>query len=98
MKKTNNIFAFVIIFALILVLSSCAPGNEKFDTDPAGFWMGLWHGFISLFTFIISLFKDDVTIYEVVNTGKLYNLGFILGIMIFYGGSSKSTCACRKKK
>jgi hypothetical protein len=28
--------------------------NEKFDVAPAGFWAGLWHGFISLFTFIIS--------------------------------------------
>ena len=96
MKKINNLSTFVFIFALLLVLSSCAPGNEKFDAEPAGFLMGLWHGFISLFTFIISLFKDNVTIYEIENTGKLYNLGFILGAMIFYGGGSKSSC--RRKK
>jgi hypothetical protein len=49
--------------------------------------MGLWHGFIALFTFIISLFRDDVSIYEVVNNGGWYNFGFILGVMIFWGGS-----------
>lgn len=79
------------IFALF-ILSSCAPGNEKFDMEPAGFLMGLWHGFISLVTFIISLFNDCVNIYEVNNNGWPYNLGFIIGIAIFYGGSSKGSC------
>jgi len=83
-----------LTFALIaiLLLTSCAAGNEKFDLDPAGFWMGLWHGLISLVTFVISIFNDNVTIYEVNNTGWPYNLGFILGVMIFYGGGSKGTC------
>ncbi|MCD4737279.1 MAG: hypothetical protein K8R53_14645 [Bacteroidales bacterium] len=85
------LFIFVLVF-----LSSCAPGNEKFDTEPAGFLYGLWHGFISLITFIISLFNDNVTIYEVDNSGKLYNLGFILGIAIFFGGGGKSSG--RKKR
>ncbi|MFC2088797.1 hypothetical protein ACFLSX_04280, partial [Calditrichota bacterium] len=48
---------------------------------------GLWHGFISLFSFIASLFYDNVSIYEVHNNGNWYNLGFILGIMCFFGGS-----------
>jgi hypothetical protein len=82
----------MLAFAAILILTSCAAGNERFDMDPAGFWAGLWHGLISLVTFIISLFNSDVAIYEVNNSGWPYNLGFILGIMIFYGGSSKGTC------
>ena len=75
-----------------MFLTSCAPGNIEFDVDPAGFWAGLWHGFISLFTFIISLFTDQVGIYEVNNSGWPYNLGFIIGIMLFYGGGSQSWC------
>lgn len=86
-RLTNWLPLFIIA---VLILTSCAPGNIKFDADPAGFWMGLWHGFISLITFFISLFNDDVSIYEINNTGWPYNLGFILGIMIFYGGSTKS--------
>jgi len=84
-------WAALFIFALF-ILSSCAPGNERFDAIPAGFWAGLWHGFISLVTFIISLFNESVNIYETNNSGWAYNLGFILGIAIFYGGSSKSSC------
>lgn len=82
----------ILFFLLVLLVTSCAPGNEKFDVDPAGFWMGLWHGAITLVSFIISLFNDNVTIYEINNTGKLYNLGYILGILIIYGGGSKSSC------
>lgn len=92
MKTLRNLKWPLLLVAFALILSSCAAGNVKFDADPAGFWMGIWHGFISLFTFIISLFNDKVDIYEANNTGKLYDLGFILGILIFYGGSSKSTC------
>lgn len=86
--------------ALIIVLflmTSCAAGDERFVLDPAGFWAGLWHGFISLVTFIISLFNDNnVTIYEVSNSGWPYNLGFIIGASMFYGGSARSSCQARK--
>ncbi len=47
--------------------------------EPAGFWLGLWHGIIVPVTFIISLFRDDTTIYAAFNTGGWYNFGFILG-------------------
>ena len=90
MKKSNLIGVILISIFAVFFISSCTAGSESFDVDSAGFWMGLWHGFISLFTFIISLFNEHVSIYEINNTGKLYNLGFILGIAIFYGGSSKS--------
>jgi len=88
--KTFFSYKWLVFFALVVViLTSCAPGNVRFDTVPAGFWAGLWHGLISLITFIISLFDKEVSIYEVNNSGWPYNLGFILGIMIFYGGSTK---------
>jgi hypothetical protein len=80
----------VTIFLTAVLLTSCAPGPNSaavISESVAGFWLGLWHGFISLFTFIISLFRDDVSIYEVVNNGGWYNFGFILGVMIFWGGS-----------
>ncbi|MDD5507800.1 MAG: hypothetical protein PHD25_05650 [Bacteroidales bacterium] len=96
MKKLPTPYSWILILGLFLILTSCAPGNEKFDVAAANFWAGLWHGFISLFTFIISLFNDKVTIYEVNNVGKLYNLGFILGAMIFYGGGSRSSCGWKK--
>jgi len=92
MKNTNKLKWLPLLIVALFVLSSCAAGDVKFDVNPAGFWMGLWHGFISLFTFIISLFNDHVSIYEINNSGKLYDLGFVLGIAMFYGGSCKGSC------
>jgi hypothetical protein len=64
----------------------------------AGFWLGLWHGLIAPFTFIASLLKEDVGIYEVHNNGNWYNFGFILGLMIVFGGNkgASKTAATRK--
>ncbi len=93
----------IVCMALVLFLvASCAPtvgtpaGTTSTGGDVAGFWKGLWHGFIMLFTFIVSLFKDNVGIYESNNSGSLYNLGYLLGVMIFFGGSCGG--ACRRKK
>jgi hypothetical protein len=67
-------------------LAACAAGPNELlgSASPegavAGFWLGLWHGFISFFAFIVSLFKETVGVYEVHNNGTWYNLGFILGV------------------
>ncbi len=36
-------------------------------------------------TFIVSLFTDTVSIYEVDNNGNWYDVGFVLGIALFSG-------------
>ena len=59
------------------------------DAEPAGFWVGFWHGMILLFTFVVSLFKPGVNIYETNNNGGWYNFGFILGASSSLGGGSK---------
>lgn len=61
--------------------------SENQEGKIAGFWQGLWHGFIAPFSFIISLFKEDVGIYEPHNNGRGYNFGFIFGLMIVFGGN-----------
>jgi len=75
----------------VLVVAGCAPGNVRFDTQPAGFWAGLWHGLICVVTFVISLFSDQVQMYEVNNNGAWYNLGFLLGAACLFSGG----CSCR---
>ncbi len=84
-----------LLFVLVLLLlTACAPGpNPEIGTAgaaeaPAGFWLGLWHGVIVLVTFVVSLFTDDVTVYEVHNAGNWYDAGFVLGLTISLGGSS----------
>ena len=82
---------------LILTLGACSAGANPetgvaaADGDVAGFWMGLWHGLIIPITFIISLFRDTVNVYEVHNSGNWYDFGFMLGICISMGGTSRGT-------
>jgi hypothetical protein len=94
----RRILAILAICLLLVLIFGCAPGNVRFDDNPAGFWAGLWHGLISLFTFIISLFSDSVRLYELTNTGGWYDFGFILGISIFWGGGCKSQQMKKGKK
>jgi len=66
-----------------------APGpNPQEDTpnelgNVAGILMGIWHGFIAVITLIISFFNPQVQMYEVHNDGNMYNLGFMLGLVLF---------------
>lgn len=87
-----------LLFLLLLVLlASCAPEPHTtaacVSGDPAGFWLGLWHGIIAVITFIISLFTNDVVVYEINNNGGWYNFGFLIGIGTFTSGATK-----RRKK
>jgi hypothetical protein len=60
-----------------------AGSNSRYQqagVKPAGFWDGLWHGLFAPITFVVSLFDLGVSIYEINNNGRLYELGFMLGI------------------
>lgn len=90
MKK----LAMLIVFCIVLIsVSGCTAGPNELATSPdqqgrvAGVWHGLWHGLISPFTFVISLFSDTVRVYEVHNSGRWYDLGFVIGAAIIFGGS-----------
>jgi hypothetical protein len=77
---------------VLLTLTGCAPGANPEKGKPAelghaGFWLGLWQGFIAPFVFLVSLFNSNVNIYEVHNDGALYNFGYLFGLAIFFGGS-----------
>lgn len=84
MKKLQ--FSKLVLFGLLAIiifsLASCAhvePVRECLSGRQYGFLSGLIHGFITPVSFIASLFKDDIAIYAVNNTGGLYDLGFLLG-------------------
>ena len=71
---------------VVLLLGACAAGtNAAVSNNGAGFWLGLWQGMIIPVTFVISLFNDNVSIYEVHNNGNWYDFGFVLGLTFPYG-------------
>jgi hypothetical protein len=84
--------ALILALVLLLSLTACAPGpNNLTGTlgakhSVAGFWLGLWQGFIAPFVLVISLFVRDLNIYEVHNNGTWYNFGYLFGLMCFFGG------------
>jgi hypothetical protein len=91
-----------LLVAGLLVLAACAPGvNEQLDTGNAqgaiaGFWLGLWHGLIAPITFLVSLFTTSVRIYEVHNVGRLYDFGYVLGLMVAFGGPARGAWRRRR--
>lgn len=67
------------------------PGPNPEVDEPAengrvaGLGTGLWHGLISVVTLVISFFNPDIQMYEVHNSGQLYNLGFLIGSILLFG-------------
>ena len=98
MKSQRNLILLLAI--AVLVLASCS-NSENVSSCLNGytyrFWGGLWHGIIAPVDLVISLFRDDVTVYAQNNNGGWYAFGFILGSggWGFLGSKSGSK---RKKK
>jgi hypothetical protein len=79
------------VLALALALTACAvQSNAVAQPGAPGFWLGVWHGFIFPFAFIIGLFKPDVAVYAVPNNGTWYDFGYFVGI-VFLGVGARSS-------
>ncbi|MBN1356982.1 hypothetical protein JXA40_12040 [bacterium] len=94
MKNRNNIVFKLFVLAVFLsVLTGCLAGPNSHWTEPkapsetpkAGFFAGLWHGLIAVFTLILGIFTD-IKVYEINNTGWFYDLGFLIGVGAFSHG------------
>ena len=79
-----------------MAVNGCAPGSGTSSAkDPAGFFMGIWHGWIAPISLLWSLFFDhSIRIYEVYNTGWWYDFGFYIAIIGGWGSFALS----RKKR
>ena len=86
----SSLTLVVIVLLLLNLLAGCCPGaNQSKGTASdvaAGFWLGLWQGFIAPFVFVASLFKNNLSIYEVHNNGAWYNFGYLFGLACIFGG------------
>ena len=94
--KSSLILLMLGLLVLNLLVGCAAGPNPSTGTQSqrevvAGFWLGLWHGFIAPFVFLASLFKSNLNIYEVHNNGAWYNFGYLFGLACFFGGSGHRT-------
>lgn len=77
----------LLLLGLVVLLTACFPGDGASTIDdPAGFFWGVWHGWIAPISLIVSIFRDDVRIYEVANSGGWYDLGFYMAVISGFGG------------
>ncbi len=85
----------LVFFFLIILLTSCATEVSLSECvnveEERGFLFGILHGFLAPLTFLIGIFSETVTMYDVNNNGGWYDFGFLLGIGGFSGGIFKST-------
>lgn len=60
------------------------------SNKPAGFFSGIWHGWIAPLSLILSIGKGSIRMYEPMNTGFGYDIGFYMAIISGFGGISIS--------
>lgn len=83
--KSKNIF-LIIAIVLMITVSACAPGGGTYSSDePAGFFSGVWHGWIAPVTLVWGLFEPAIRVYENNNTGWWYDFGFYIAIIGGFG-------------
>lgn len=92
----SRILAIIIIaLAVAIVAGGCAPGGGWSTPEkPAGFFTGVWHGWIAPISLVWGLFNPSIRVYEPINTGWWYDFGFYIAIIGGFGGIA----IFRKKK
>jgi len=88
MKK--NIIIYLLLTSIVFLFTSCAGQPAPTAYNPPGFFMGLIHGFIMLFSFIGSIFMD-IRMYSFPNSGVMYDFGYLIGASMFLGGGGASS-------
>jgi hypothetical protein len=98
-RRRHQVLLALAALGAVLLLSSCAAGPNPAvgGEEPAGFLRGVWHGIILPVTFVISLFTDDVSVYEIANNGNWYDFGFFLGLLISLGGGGAGARSGRRR-
>jgi len=87
----NSKFKILILFLVLLSITSCAKHYAPNSQDPYGFFSGIWHGIIfsisligCLISWILSLvgveFLENVQIIGRPNTGFFYYFGFVIAL------------------
>lgn len=97
MKKKFVLLSIMMILSVFL-LTGCIPGDGSYtDANAAGFFSGIWHGWIAPVSLIIGIFKVNIRIYESMNTGWWYDFGYYMAIISGFGGLSLARRRSNKK-
>lgn len=85
----RRVTIILLSLGLVLLLSSCLPGTLVVPVDqPAGFFRGIWHGWVAPVSLVVGLFDPTIRVYESYNTGWWYDLGFYMAVVSGFGSLS----------
>ncbi len=101
-RKVGVVCGVALCALVILGAGGCAAGpgltGSAVGPTPAGFWLGFWHGLIAPVTFLVSLFNDSVSIYEIHNNGNWYDAGFMIGISSIFSAMARSGATHQQRR
>lgn len=78
-------FVFLFIMGLtfmvfpILQANAFVVQNEFSENNNPGFVIGTWHGLLAPYSLIARWVNHDIEMYAMINTGWLYDAGFLIG-------------------
>ena len=85
--KKKVISVGILLVVVMAILTGCVPGDGTYTyTSPAGFFWGIWHGWIAPISLVWGFFDNKIRIYETLNTGWKYDFGFYIAIISGFGG------------
>ncbi len=83
--KTLLVAAAILL--VVITVSGCFPGTNAYSPfERAGFFAGVWHGWIAPLSLIVGIFNHDVRIYEPFNSGWWYDFGYYIAVIAGFGG------------
>jgi hypothetical protein len=84
--NTKTFGIILIVIFTVFLFSGCIPGSGTNTTEnPAGFFTGIWHGWIAPISLIVGFFNPEIRVYETLNTGWWYDFGFYIAIISGFG-------------
>jgi len=87
--KKKMIILCIFLVGSVFLLTGCIPGDGTYTSShPAGFFWGIWHGWVAPVSLIIGIFSRNIRVYEAANTGLWYDFGFYMAIISGFGGLS----------
>jgi len=89
MKRREILLFSILAGASLMLATGCMPGTDMYSSSrPAGFFSGVWHGWIAPLSLIAGLFRGAIRVYEADNTGWWYDFGFYMAVISGFGGLS----------
>jgi hypothetical protein len=86
---TGSRVVVTLLLLLAILGTGCVPGDGRCTpANPAGFFWGVWHGWLAPLSLVWHQFDGRVRIYEISNTGWWYDVGYYMAVISGFGGLS----------